>query len=206
MPRPAARLDPGGFGTPGMDSLRQFAGRQARQPDTSPIGKCPYPRVRRLNSRVNFQERKASMIAIIFEVWPVPGKRQTYLDIAAALRPQLEKIEGFVSIERFESLARPGKALHGATAGPRRCVRRLSPAGGAGAARLRNERPRPGTGGQPQPARLSKSPLPNRVQIQCADLHHGLAALDVRGCICPEPNFKCPCRCTGLRCTVKIMG
>lgn len=51
------------------------------------------------------------MIAIIFEVSPGPGKKQTYLDIAAALKPQLEKIDGFISIERFESLSTPGKLL-----------------------------------------------------------------------------------------------
>ena len=51
------------------------------------------------------------MIAIIFEVVPAPGKKQVYLDIAAALRPQLEKIDGFISIERFESLSTPGKLL-----------------------------------------------------------------------------------------------
>lgn len=51
------------------------------------------------------------MIAVIFEVWPRPGQRQTYLDIAAALRPQLEKIDGFISVERFESLTEPGKIL-----------------------------------------------------------------------------------------------
>lgn len=51
------------------------------------------------------------MIAIIFEVLPGPGKKQTYLDIAAALKPQLEKIDGFISIERFESLSTPGKLL-----------------------------------------------------------------------------------------------
>jgi len=51
------------------------------------------------------------MIAIVFEVWPKPEQRQTYLDIAAALRPQLERIDGFISIERFESLTEPGKIL-----------------------------------------------------------------------------------------------
>lgn len=51
------------------------------------------------------------MIAIIFEVQPHPDTRQTYLDIAAALKPQLEKIDGFISIERFESLSTPGKLL-----------------------------------------------------------------------------------------------
>ncbi len=51
------------------------------------------------------------MHAVIFEVEPEPGRRQDYLDIAARLRPELEKIDGFVSIERFESLTNPGKIL-----------------------------------------------------------------------------------------------
>ncbi|MDB5847703.1 MAG: antibiotic biosynthesis monooxygenase [Rhodoferax sp.] len=51
------------------------------------------------------------MIAVIFEVEPAPGQRQAYLDTAAALRPLLEGIDGFLSIERFESLAQPGKLL-----------------------------------------------------------------------------------------------
>jgi heme-degrading monooxygenase HmoA len=55
--------------------------------------------------------RRMEMIAVIFEVWPKPGQRQTYLDIAAALRPQLQQIDGFISIERFESLTEPGKIL-----------------------------------------------------------------------------------------------
>ena len=51
------------------------------------------------------------MIAVIFEVWPATGRRQEYLDLAAALRPELERIDGFLSIERFESLTEPGKIL-----------------------------------------------------------------------------------------------
>jgi heme-degrading monooxygenase HmoA len=51
------------------------------------------------------------MIAVIFEVVPAAGERETYLDIAAALRPRLDEIDGFVSIERFESLTQPGKIL-----------------------------------------------------------------------------------------------
>ena len=51
------------------------------------------------------------MIAVIFEVWPAPGERQTYLELAAALRLTLETIEGFLSIERFQSLADPDKLL-----------------------------------------------------------------------------------------------
>ena len=51
------------------------------------------------------------MIAVIFEVWPADGRRQDYLDIARDLRPLLDDIDGFISIERFESLAEPGKIL-----------------------------------------------------------------------------------------------
>lgn len=51
------------------------------------------------------------MIAVIFEVVPQQGQRQAYLDLAAALRPKLERIDGFVSIERFASLSEPGKLL-----------------------------------------------------------------------------------------------
>jgi heme-degrading monooxygenase HmoA len=51
------------------------------------------------------------MIAVIFEVWPADGKKQNYLDFAAELRPDLEKIDGFLSIERFQSLTEEGKLL-----------------------------------------------------------------------------------------------
>lgn len=51
------------------------------------------------------------MYAVIFEVEPKPGRKQDYLDIAAALRPALEKIDGFISVERFQSLANEGKIL-----------------------------------------------------------------------------------------------
>jgi heme-degrading monooxygenase HmoA len=51
------------------------------------------------------------MIAVIFEAWPKPERRHEYLDIAAALRPELEAIDGFISVERFESLSEPGKLL-----------------------------------------------------------------------------------------------
>ncbi len=51
------------------------------------------------------------MIAVIFEVWPAEGRRQEYLDIAATLKPLLETIDGFISVERFESLYEPGKML-----------------------------------------------------------------------------------------------
>jgi heme-degrading monooxygenase HmoA len=51
------------------------------------------------------------MIAVIFEVVPHPERRQAYLDAAARLKPLLETIDGFVSVERFESLTNPGKIL-----------------------------------------------------------------------------------------------
>jgi heme-degrading monooxygenase HmoA len=51
------------------------------------------------------------MIAVIFEAQPQPGKKDAYLDAAARLRPLLEKMDGFVCIERFESLTQPGKIL-----------------------------------------------------------------------------------------------
>ena len=51
------------------------------------------------------------MIAVIFEVEPAPGRRDAYLGIAADLEPLLDGIDGFISIERFQSLADPGKVL-----------------------------------------------------------------------------------------------
>lgn len=51
------------------------------------------------------------MIAVIFEVEPRPGCRDAYLDTAAGLRPLLEQIDGFISVERFESLTHPGRIL-----------------------------------------------------------------------------------------------
>jgi heme-degrading monooxygenase HmoA len=51
------------------------------------------------------------MHAVIFEVWPTEEGRQEYLDIAAALKPRLEKMDGFISIDRFQSLSDPGKVL-----------------------------------------------------------------------------------------------
>lgn len=51
------------------------------------------------------------MMAVIFEVTPAPGQQDAYLGAAAALRPVLEQVDGFISIERFESLSAPGKLL-----------------------------------------------------------------------------------------------
>ncbi|MDX1553146.1 MAG: antibiotic biosynthesis monooxygenase [Marinobacter sp.] len=51
------------------------------------------------------------MLAVIFELEPRSGKTAQYLDEAAGLAPLLEQIEGFISIERFESLVHPGRVL-----------------------------------------------------------------------------------------------
>ncbi len=51
------------------------------------------------------------MIAVIFEVLPYLGERHRYLDLAGELRAELETIDGFISIERFESLTTRGKLL-----------------------------------------------------------------------------------------------
>lgn len=51
------------------------------------------------------------MIAVIFEVEPAAGKRDAYLGIAADLRPLLDGIDGFLSIERFQSLVDPNRML-----------------------------------------------------------------------------------------------
>ena len=51
------------------------------------------------------------MIAVIFEVWPADGRKDDYLAIAASLRSELERIDGFISVERFQSLTDPDKLL-----------------------------------------------------------------------------------------------
>ena len=51
------------------------------------------------------------MIAVIFEVWPADGRKDDYLAIAASLRADLERIDGFISVERFQSLTDPSKLL-----------------------------------------------------------------------------------------------
>ena len=51
------------------------------------------------------------MIAVIFEFTPAEGRTQDYFDLVAQLKPELEKAEGFISIERFESLTAKGKFL-----------------------------------------------------------------------------------------------
>lgn len=51
------------------------------------------------------------MIAVIFEVWPAEGRAAEYLDIAAELKPLLQAIDGFISVERFQSIVDPRKYL-----------------------------------------------------------------------------------------------
>jgi len=51
------------------------------------------------------------VIAVIFEVWPAEGRAADYFDLAAKLKADLARIDGFVSIERFESLTTKGKYL-----------------------------------------------------------------------------------------------
>ncbi|EIK69445.1 antibiotic biosynthesis monooxygenase domain protein [Pseudomonas synxantha BG33R] len=51
------------------------------------------------------------MIAVIFEAWPHEEHYQRYLDLAAELKPLLAQIDGFISVERFQSLSEPGKLL-----------------------------------------------------------------------------------------------
>ena len=77
------------------------------------------------------------MIAVIFEVWPAEGERQHYLDLAAALRADLERIDGFISVERFQSLTEPSKLL---SLSFWRSTRRLC---GPGATAHPTARPRP---------------------------------------------------------------
>ena len=48
------------------------------------------------------------MIAVIFEFTPAKGRAKDYFDLVAQLKPELDKAEGFVSLERFESITRPG--------------------------------------------------------------------------------------------------
>jgi heme-degrading monooxygenase HmoA len=51
------------------------------------------------------------MMVVIFEVWPAAGRKPDYLAVAASLREELMSVEGFISVERFESLSEEGKLL-----------------------------------------------------------------------------------------------
>ena len=56
-------------------------------------------------------QKLSNMVAVIFEVVPAEGKKDEYFSMAEKLRPELSKIPGFISIERFQSVANPGKIL-----------------------------------------------------------------------------------------------
>ncbi|WP_434670307.1 antibiotic biosynthesis monooxygenase family protein [Klebsiella sp. B345] len=51
------------------------------------------------------------MIAVLFEADVTPAKQARYLALAAELKPLLSTIDGFISIERFQSLTTEGKIL-----------------------------------------------------------------------------------------------
>jgi heme-degrading monooxygenase HmoA len=49
------------------------------------------------------------MVVVIFELWPAEGRTAEYFELATSLRRELDRIDGFISIERFESVTTPGK-------------------------------------------------------------------------------------------------
>lgn len=49
------------------------------------------------------------MIAVIFEVLPAEGRAADYFTMAMQLKADVEAADGFISVERFESVTRPGK-------------------------------------------------------------------------------------------------
>jgi heme-degrading monooxygenase HmoA len=51
------------------------------------------------------------MFVAIFEILPKPGRYDDYLTLAGQLRPLLQRIDGFIDNERFESQTRPGWIL-----------------------------------------------------------------------------------------------
>jgi heme-degrading monooxygenase HmoA len=57
------------------------------------------------------QRKCYAMIAVIFEVIPKTDRTADYFDHAAHLKSTLERMDGFISVERFESLVQPGKFL-----------------------------------------------------------------------------------------------
>src|SRR5262249_7478133 len=73
---------------------------------------CPLRRRRMAERRGALNEQGSSQLSpSSSRVCPNPGQKQRYLDLAAELRPLLDTIDGFISIERFESLYEPGKML-----------------------------------------------------------------------------------------------
>jgi len=67
--------------------------------------------LRFLKSGTDHKATNKHAIAVIFEVIPADGRKEEYLNIALSLKPELEKIRGFISIERFQSIYHPEKIL-----------------------------------------------------------------------------------------------
>ena len=57
------------------------------------------------------KKKNKQSVAVIFEVIPKETQKEEYLEIAKELAPELEKISGFISIERFQSIYHPEKIL-----------------------------------------------------------------------------------------------
>ncbi len=62
-------------------------------------------------TKIIFNRGKSNMIAIIFEVFPKSSKKDEYLSLAAEMRSLVDQIEGFISVERFQSITNPNKLL-----------------------------------------------------------------------------------------------
>ena len=106
------RRGPARLRRPG-DRHRHHGGRHPGADGARPRYRCTRRsgRVPEVRQQPHSIVRRRRMIAVIFEVWPHPDHRNDYFDLAAALKPQLEKIDGFISVERFESLTDKGKVL-----------------------------------------------------------------------------------------------
>ena len=96
------------------EGMQNFA--FAQEQATHPARGAHVSRQRRGHVRNSARElpvrvKDGTMIAVIFEGIAQDDRKEAYLDTAARLRPLLEKIDGFVSIERFQSLTTPGKVL-----------------------------------------------------------------------------------------------
>src|SRR5918996_1744953 len=61
------------------------------------------------NGKPRGNSRRGTMIVVVFQVTMREGRTQDYFDLAAELRAEAEQIDGFISVERFESLSTPGK-------------------------------------------------------------------------------------------------
>ena len=140
------------------------------------------------------------MIAVIFEVEPAEGMKDTYLEHAAGLRPLFEGIEGFISVERFQSLTTAGQAAVAVVLGERGGLGRLAPGPGApgsagqgpqrlfrglpaaccgGDPRLRDGGAGGGPGGQHRGTRLSAARA-TPLQGCCGRFPSSLGALKIR--------------------------